>query len=193
MRSHTTSQPGPLRAQVAGLLAFGLYLGLLVPLGGCLEASVDADGQLGRRIRLLSGDASPLPRLVMRNEACPGTEGPCPAYCDGAVDTCLSSQPDACVPVLVDSGSPLTILPRQSSSYDVGKRCFEVRSGEGLADPVEFDQVGVRSVARFRFLDAPVAAVPAAPAAAAADWRFPRLTDMGCALATRTSESPRAG
>lgn len=162
MRRSAPNQPGLLPAQVTGLLAFGVSLALAVGPAGCVESTVDADGQLGRRIRLVSGDASPLPRLAMRNESCPGTEGPCAAYCDGSVADCLANQPDACVPVLVDSGSPLTILPRESGGYAVGERCFEVRSGEGLADPVEFDQVGVRSVARFRFLDAPVASVPAA-------------------------------
>ena len=169
MRHSAPNRPGLLLSQVTGLLAFGGGLALLGALTGCVEPSVDADGQLGRRIRLVSGDDSPLPRLAMRNEGCPGTEGPCAAYCDGSVADCLANQPDACVPVLVDSGSPLTILPRQSDGFAVGERCFEVRSGEGLADPVEFDQVGVRSVARFRFLDAPVAAVPAA---GSDDWTW---------------------
>lgn len=136
------------------VVAVGL-LGLAAAAFGCSDQRVSGEGQFGRPIELASDPASPLPRLAWRNEtACPGTEGGCTSFCAGPPSSCPA---DACLPILIDSGTALSILPGETWSVD--RECVEVRSAGGieLADEASL----AAAIARFRFLGAPIVRAPA--------------------------------
>jgi hypothetical protein len=56
------------------------------------------------------GTPAALPRLAYLPEPCPGTPGGCSSVCLGPPATCA---PDACRPVLIDSGTAITLLARR--------------------------------------------------------------------------------
>jgi hypothetical protein len=126
-------------------------------LSGCLDRRVEAEGQFGRPIPL--ADGAGVPTLAFRDEACPGTAGGCPSWCVDRPERCREVDPSACLPILVDSGSPLTILPAADGRHAVARECIEVRAAAGLSGAPGAEALAA-AVARFRFLDPPVVRAP---------------------------------
>lgn len=120
---------------------------------GCTEPRVIGEGQFSRPIAIASDPAAPLPRLAWRpGAACPGPAGGCESFCEGPPGSCPEN---ACLPLLIDSGSPLSILPSDTAAWSFGKECLEVRAAQGLlADPSATDLAA--ATAAFRFRDAPI-------------------------------------
>jgi hypothetical protein len=181
------------------LVAVGL-LGLTAVSFGCTEQRVTGEGQFGRPIDLASDPERPLPRLVWRNEtACPGSEGGCTSFCAGPPSSCPA---DACLPILIDSGTALSILPGET--WSVGRECVEVRSGGGIE--VADASALAAAIARFRFLAAPIVRAPGDDAGGwtwtAGDDRNPVqiggviggniLRDFAVELRHHADETPRA-
>jgi hypothetical protein len=139
--------------------AVALALAVCLPCA-CLEAPILAEGQYGRPIPLATGDDSPLPRLMFRDEGCPGTTGGCGQA--GSAE---------CRPLLVDSLVPISALENRDPG-DEGSRisveCLEIRAAGGMTAPSPSAQDLARSVARFRFADLPV--VRAHAAATGGQW-----------------------
>jgi hypothetical protein len=161
-----TSRLGPLAFVV---LALGAALGTT----GCLERTVAAEGQFGRLIPMAEGDVE-VPRLAFRLEGCGESPGGCDQFCEDGPESCLAADADACMPILVDSSSPFTILPGQSSDYAIERRCFEVRAAGGLGiDPTK--NALENAVARFRFLDPPIVE---APSDDVAGWQWEVGSDL---------------
>jgi hypothetical protein len=120
----------------------------------CGEPHVTGEGQFGRGIALLSDPLDPLPRLVWRpGEACPGPVGGCESFCEGPTDQCPA---DACRPLLIDSGTPVTLLPSTTGSLSLGRECIELRAGAGLLENPSDPDVLAGTTASFRLLGAPV-------------------------------------
>lgn len=140
---------------VVGACAFALEL------AACGADPIIGEGLLGEPIRLMTGDASPLPRLAFIDEGCPGraAAGGCPAVGDRR-----------CRPLLIDSLAPLSAFKRAGiSQSQFGEECFEVRAAEGLAASTPTGNAFAAAVARFRFRDAPLVR---APADGAGDWQW---------------------
>ncbi len=130
----------------------GLAWMLVAP--ACTDDTVLGAGLLGEPIALMSGDASPLPRLAYVDEGCPG------ASARGGCD------PDGgrpCKPLLVDTLAPLTVL---ADDADPGPRfsreCLEVRTAAGLAAESPTGAELNAAVARFRFRNTPLVRVASA-------------------------------
>lgn len=141
-------RPEPGRATRANAGWPFAFWGLL----GCADPQVIGEGLLGEPIGLMSGDASPLPRLAFIDEGCPG------AAARGGCGTGERS----CAPLLVDTLAPLTTLKEAGLDRPrFSQECFEVRGAAGLgaSDPAAEDLDA--AVARFRFLDAPMVRAPA--------------------------------
>lgn len=136
---------------------------LLIPLAlaatSCLDVPVAAEGQFGRAIPLARKDDAAVPRLAFRREACPGESGGCTEFCQQRPEDCLQDNPDACMPIVIDSGSPFTVLPNTTQSYAVQRECFEVRSAAGLGAGASAEDLAA-AVSRFRFVDPPVVDAP---------------------------------
>ncbi|NVB41786.1 hypothetical protein G6O69_28390 [Pseudenhygromyxa sp. WMMC2535] len=134
---------------------------LAVSLGvaaGCSEAQVIGEGQFSRAIDLASSASAPLPRLAWSpGAACPGTEGGCTSFCAGPPDSCGE---DECMPLLIDSGTPLSILPDTEGGWGVSLECLEVRAAGGLLDSPDDADTLAASTAAFRFRDAPMVRAP---------------------------------
>jgi hypothetical protein len=125
---------------------------------GCIEQRVIGEGQFGRAIPLASDPADPLPRLAWRDQAaCPGSAGGCESFCDGPPSECPAG---ACMPLLVDSGTALSILPSSDSGWSVDRECIEVRAAGGLEADVASEDALSAANARFRFREAPVVRAP---------------------------------
>ena len=143
-RSATRTKTARPRAAVFALVVGGL---------ACTEPKVIGEGQFSRPIAIASDPASPLPRLAWRpGEACPGPVGGCTSFCEGPPSSC---PPDACLPLLIDSGSPLSVLP-SGGSLSFGKECLEVRAAAGLLDAPSDPDVLAGTTASFRFREAPI-------------------------------------
>jgi hypothetical protein len=126
----------------------------------CLEAPIFAEGQYGRPIPLATGDDSPLPRLVFRDEGCPGTAGGCDQTAAGE-----------CRPLLVDSLIPISAVENRDPDDEgssISVECLEIRAAGGMAASSPSNQALSRSVARFRFSDLPL--VRAHAAATGGQW-----------------------
>ncbi len=81
--------------------------------------------------------------------------GGCSSFCVGLPSECPA---DSCRPLLIDSGTALSILP--GSAWSVGRECVEVRAAGGLElVPPTADSLAAAN-ARFRFHDAPVVRAP---------------------------------
>lgn len=135
--------------------AFSVAAGLSV---ACAEPEVIGFGEYGRPIDLIA-DGSALPRLASQSliESCDAPAGPCPSIClETEPGNC---PPDACLPALIDSGSPFTVLP--GDGYALGRGCVGVRQGYGVVDDViDF----ASSVTRFRFSQVPLLTAPSTKA-----------------------------
>ena len=143
-------------ALVAGLVA-----------SACARDTIEIEGALGRPILLASGDGSALPRLLLRPGDCPGAPGPCTSVCAGPPASCPV---DACLPVILDSLTPVTFLADEREGIAAERGCLEIRAAGGaLADPLAADDLGA-TVTRFRFSDLALALVP--HAGAGWDWRI---------------------
>lgn len=121
-----------------------------------MDPQVIGEGQFSRSIPIASDPASPLPRLAWRpGVACPGEPGGCESFCVGPPDSCPA---DACLPLLIDSGTPLSLLPSRDGSLSFAKECVEIRAAGGLLG----DDPGAlaSSTAAFRFRDAPMVRAP---------------------------------
>lgn len=141
---------------LAGLAVFAVVA------SGCTEKRVIGEGQFGRRIPLASQVEAPLPRLAWRDgAACPGPVGGCSSFCAGPPASCPD---DACVPLLIDSGTPLTILPEPDGGWSVGYECLEVRAAGGLLGNPGGEALDAATAA-FRFREAPVVRAPGDDAA----------------------------
>jgi hypothetical protein len=118
----------------------------------CADPQVIGEGLLGEPIALMSGDASPLPRLAFVDEGCPGAS---------AQGGCSDPQ-RGCQSLLIDTLTPLTTLKRSDiSKPEFTRECLEIRGAAGLgAEPPSADDLDA-AVARFRFLDAPMVRAPA--------------------------------
>jgi len=124
----------------------------------CIDPQVIGEGQFSRPIALASDPAAPIPRLAWRpGEACPGPVGGCESFCVGPPESCPET---ACLPLLIDSGTPLSILPSGSESMSFAKECLEVRAAGGLLTTPADPQVLAASTASFRFRDAPMIRAP---------------------------------
>lgn len=136
----------------------------------CNFETVEAEGEFGRSIALASGDGvalRELPRLAYLPEPCPGTAGGCASICLGPPADC---DPDACRPVLIDSGTPITLLAGALTRPRPERGCFELRSADQLLAPETDSDALARAVARFRFDNTPLVRVPEDPAAAELEW-----------------------
>lgn len=124
----------------------------------CTDPVVIGEGQFSRPIAIASDPAAPLPRLAWRpGAACPGEVGGCESFCDGPPDSCPES---ACLPFLLDSGTPLSVLPSSSGSMSFAKECVEVRAAGGLLSAPDDPEVLAKSTASFRFREAPMVRAP---------------------------------
>jgi hypothetical protein len=148
-----------------------------VLLSACLERPVAVEGQLGREIPLADADALGLPRVAFEIGACEGEPGGCPAYCEDRPEDCLEADADTCMPMLIASGSPFTILPSDSGQFAVERRCFEIRPAAGLGAGATQEALD-DAVSRLRFLDP---AVVRAPGDEVAGWTW----DVGSDRASR--------
>ncbi len=131
---------------------------------------MEGEGEFGRSIALASGDAVGLPRLAYLPEPCPGTPGGCSSVCLGPPAECA---PDACRPVLIDSGTAITLLAGDLERPRPERTCFELRAADKLLAPDADAGVLAGAVARFRFDSTPIVRVPGDTAAADLDfgWR----------------------
>ncbi len=136
----------------------------------CNFAAVEAEGEFGRPIALGSGDASPLPRLAFLPEPCPGTPGGCSEVCLGAPDQC---DPGACMPILIDSATAITMLADDTDVAVPERTCFELRSASQILDPQAEATVLGDALSRFRFSNTPVVRLPRDPSVLAQPfgWR----------------------
>ncbi len=128
---------------------------------------MEGEGEFGRSIALASGDAVGLPRLAYLPEPCPGTPGGCSSVCLGPPAECA---PDACRPVLIDSGTAITLLAGDLERPRPERTCFELRAADKLLAPDADADVLAGAVARFRFDSTPIVRVPGDTAAADLDW-----------------------
>ncbi len=130
---------------------------VFVLVAACADPPVIGEGQFSRPIALASDPQAPLPRLAWRpGEACPGPVGGCESFCEGPPDSC----PDSCMPLLIDSGTPLSLLPSADGGFALDKECVEVRAAGGLLiDPDDAD-VLADATASFRFREAPIIRAP---------------------------------
>lgn len=144
----------------------GLVLALLA-LPACPQDEILIEGEFGRPVDLATGDGSSLPRLLFRPGACGGEAGGCTSVCTGPPADC---PPDACLPLLVDSGSPITTLAGDGPPVAL-RSCFEARSArDALADPVP--EIALkRAIARFRFDSTPLVRLPRDPAEVVWGWQ----------------------
>lgn len=141
---------------------------LVLSLGtACNFDTVEGEGEFGRSIALASGDVANLPRLAYLPEPCPGTPGGCSSVCLGPPSECAA---DACRPVLIDSGTPITLLAGDLERARPERTCIELRSADKLLAPDADADALASAVARFRFNSTPLVRVPADPAAAGFDW-----------------------
>ncbi len=127
---------------------------------GCNFVTLDGEGEFGRPIALATGDTSKLPRLVHRSEPCPGQAGGCSEICVGPPDTCA---PDACAPVLIDSGTAITFLASDAPNTRPDRTCIELRSGAQVLAPEADDTIRAAAISRFRFDRVPLLEIPADP------------------------------
>jgi len=126
--------------------------------GGCTDPQVIGEGQFSRPIAIASDPTSPLPRLAWRpGAACPGVVGGCASFCEGPPDSCPAT---ACLPVLIDSGTPLSILPSSDGAMGFAKECVEVRAAGGLLTDPDDPEALAASTAAFRFREAPMIRAP---------------------------------
>lgn len=138
---------------------------------GCGQDPFVVEGQLGRPIPLATGDDSPLVRLALLDEGCPGRE----ALCNPETERCGCPEGDAsraCVPLLVDSLAPLTTLRSQDDGAEAASlsdECLEIRSAAGLAAADPSAQDLASAVTRIRLRDLPVVR---APSSGAGDWTW---------------------
>ncbi len=133
----------------------------------CNFESIEAEGEFGRSIPLASGDASPLPRLAYLPEPCPGEPGGCTEVCLGSPAECA---PGACMPVLIDSGTAITMFAGDVERPRPLRTCFELRSGAGILDPAAAPEALAGALSRFRFANTPLIEVPRDPAGLGLDW-----------------------
>ncbi len=132
----------------------------------CNFDTIEAEGAFGSPIDLASGDNSPIPRLAWLPGVCPGAAGGCTEVCLGEPASCPET---ACLPVLVDSATPITTLAAADLTDSATDRtCFELRSAAGLLtdDAAALDAARTR----FRFSSVPLALAPRDPAAADVPW-----------------------
>ncbi len=129
---------------LAGAFSFAL---------ACGGSPVHYDGLVGEPIELMSGDASPLPRLAFIDEGCPGR---------AAAGGCSASGDRRCRTMLIDSLAPLTAFKEAGISQpEFDEECFDVRQGGGLAAANPTVDAFTAAVARFRFRDVPLVRAPA--------------------------------
>ena len=88
-------------------------LGLLTGAFACQGSEIIGIGEFGRPIDGVQ-DQSLLPRLLISLEQdednCETLEGVCNSICDQLEPA--DCPVDACAPILIDSGSPVTIMPK---------------------------------------------------------------------------------
>jgi hypothetical protein len=138
--------------------AVALFLAAVGVLGGCGELTVVGEGQFGRPTALASNPLRPLPRTVWRpGEACPGPVGGCESFCAGPPESCPDN---ACLPMLIDSGTPLSIIPSSDGTISFGRDCIELRAGEGLLAAPDDPDLLADATASFRLIGAPMVHAP---------------------------------
>lgn len=153
----------PSRAPAARTLA----LAALAALAGCPQDDIIVTGEFGRAIPQAFGDASPLPRLLFRPGGCGDAPGGCASVCAGAPADCPA---DACLPIVVDSGSPVTRLPGDGPAQAV-RTCFEVRSGGDVLGDMPAGTAIEAARTRFRFDSTPAVRLPGTAADVAWGWQ----------------------
>lgn len=151
-----------LRTKHETALSFGgavsVFCAAVAVLAGCGELTVVGEGQFGRSISLASDSERPLPRTVWRpGEACPGPVGGCDSFCAGPPDTCPDT---ACLPLLIDTGTPLSIIPSSDGTLSVGQDCIELRAGSGLLQAPDDPGLLAETTASFRLRGAPMVHAP---------------------------------
>lgn len=137
-------------------------------LGGCPQDEIVAEGEYGRPIALASGDASDLPRLAVRLDGCRGAAGGCASVCTGPPGECPA---DACLPLLVDSGTPLTMLAGEGA-LSAERACFEVRAADELLTDPPAEGALAAAIARFRLDSVPLLRLPRDAADLAWRWQI---------------------
>ncbi len=135
----------------------------------CNFDKVEAEGEFGRAIALGSGDTSPLPRLAYLPEPCPGTAGGCTSVCLGPPAECA---PGACLPVLIDSATPITLLADDTDVPGIERGCFELRSADQVLAAGAAPEALAGALSRFRFDSTPFIRLPRDPAALGLDWNW---------------------
>jgi len=143
-----------------------LALGLVAL--ACASETIEIEGEFGRSIALASGDASPLPRLLLIPDSCAGLGAPggCTAICTGPPSACAV---DACLPLVIDSLSPVTALAVRDDAISSELGCLEVRAAGGALASEPGSPALEATVTRFRFSGLPLARVP--DAAGPWDWQ----------------------
>ncbi|MCA9690219.1 MAG: hypothetical protein KC636_11460 [Myxococcales bacterium] len=147
-----------------------IAIGLLFCVNGCARDPQTAEGEFGRPIELGTGDDITAPRLARLPGECPGSAGGCPTSCIGPPGSCPD---DACMPVLIDTFTPITtIVDPGRQITDVERTCIEVRAAAGLMTETPSEVASDRAVTRFRFEDVATALAPAEPSEGLTwDWR----------------------
>jgi hypothetical protein len=150
----------PIRtAQTTALSPEGAVFAFLLSAAlGCGEVTVVGEGQFGRPIALASDSMRPLPRMVWRpGQACPGPVGGCESFCAGPPASCPAT---ACLPLLIDSGTPLSIIPSSDGTLSFGQDCIELRAGAGLLEAPDDPARLADATASFRLRGAPMVHAP---------------------------------
>lgn len=158
------SEPAaPFLASAARLLAPASLL-----LAACPQDEILVTGEFGRPIPLATGDSSALPRLTFEPGSCPGPAGGCASFCAGPPASCPAG---ACLSLLVDSGSPITVLPGDGPAT-AARTCFEARVGGPVLGDAPDPAALASTLARFRFDSAPALRLPGAPADVSWGWQI---------------------
>jgi hypothetical protein len=151
----------------------------------CQGSEIIGIGEFGRPIDGVR-DQSNLPRLLFTlaqdDEDCATVAGPCTSICDQkAPGECEAT---ACVPLLIDSGSPVTVLPK--AEFELRDRCIAVRQGHLRQGVAEASPSPAGTVTRFRFENVPTVD---APSIKAGGWEWdagvfpdPGRIDIGAVL-----------
>ena len=168
MRAHEPArrEGRPGREPTAPFLATSVLATALL-LTACPQDEILVTGEFGRPIALASGDAAGLPRLTFEPGSCPGPAGGCTSVCAGPPGTCPAG---ACLPLLIDSGSPVTMLPGDSQAQAV-RTCFEARAGGLVLGDAPDPAALASTLTRFRFDSTPALRLPGGAADLSWGWQ----------------------
>ena len=127
--------------------------------GGCQGSEIIGIGEFGRPIDAVQ-DTSRLPRLLIARDQdednCDTLVGACTAVCDTKAP--VNCEPTDCLPILIDSGSPVTVMPKPD--FALRDRCIALRQGHVRSGAGEDSYDPAGTVTRFRFENVPTVDAP---------------------------------